>query len=97
MFSEIDRVLEQAGRSTRLWHVWIIIVLIAASSVPILASQRLAHPIDDAYITLTYARSLSEGRGFTFGEFVDKPTLGTTTPLYAALLAVASRSQSPPG
>ncbi len=91
MFWGIGRALEQASRSTRLWQVWIIIVLIAASSVPILASQRLAHPIDDAYITLTYARSLSEGRGFTFGEFVDKPSLGTTTPLYAALLAVASR------
>jgi arabinofuranosyltransferase len=85
-----NRTRAQATTSPHFWHLGIII-LIAASSIPILASLRLARPIDDAYITLSYARSLSEGRGFTFGEFVDKPTLGTTAPLYAALLAVASR------
>ncbi|GIW44190.1 MAG: hypothetical protein KatS3mg077_1472 [Candidatus Binatia bacterium] len=40
---------------------------------------------DDAYITLRYARSLAEGKGFVFnpGEYV----LGTTTPLFTLLLA----------
>lgn len=42
-------------------------------------------PLDDAYITFRYARSLSQGQGFTYnpGEHVQ----GTTTPLYTLLLA----------
>lgn len=40
--------------------------------------------LDDAYITYTYARSLAEGRGFEFGGVT---ALGTTTPLYALVLA----------
>jgi hypothetical protein len=41
--------------------------------------------IDDAYITFRYARNIAEGAGFVYnaGEHV----LGTTTPLYALLLA----------
>jgi arabinofuranosyltransferase len=44
-----------------------------------------AHPIDDAYITFRYARNLAEGLGLVYnpGEWV----LGTTTPLWAILLA----------
>lgn len=46
-------------------------------------------PLDDALITLRYARSLAEGDGFVFnaGEHV----LGTTTPLFTLLLAAAHR------
>ena len=42
-------------------------------------------PIDDAYITFRYARNLLRGYGLVFnpGEHV----LGTTTPLYALLMA----------
>jgi hypothetical protein len=45
--------------------------------------------VDDAYITFRYARNLASGVGFVYnpGERV----LGTTTPAYAVLLAVASR------
>ncbi|MCC6189822.1 MAG: hypothetical protein IT318_12375 [Anaerolineales bacterium] len=45
--------------------------------------------VDDAYITFRYARNLAAGVGFVYnaGERV----LGTTTPAYAVLLAVASR------
>lgn len=45
--------------------------------------------VDDAYITFRYARNLVSGVGFVYnpGERV----LGTTTPAYAALLAVLSR------
>src|SRR3954452_8190151 len=47
------------------------------------------HPIDDAYITFRYARNLAEGLGLVYnpGEWV----LGTTTPLWALLLAGAYR------
>src|SRR5438105_2649940 len=43
------------------------------------------HPIDDAYITFRYARNLAEGVGLVYnpGEWV----LGTTSPLWAILLA----------
>jgi hypothetical protein len=42
-------------------------------------------PLDDAYITYRYARSISQGQGFSYnpGEHVQ----GTTTPLYTLLLA----------
>lgn len=44
-----------------------------------------AHTIDDAYITFRYAENIASGQGFVYnpGEHV----LGTTTPLYALLLA----------
>jgi len=47
------------------------------------------HPIDDAYITFRYARNLAEGLGLVYnsGEWV----LGTTTPLWAVLLAAGYR------
>lgn len=45
--------------------------------------------VDDAYTTFRYARNLANGLGFVYnpGERV----LGTTTPAYALLLALASR------
>lgn len=45
--------------------------------------------IDDAYITFVYADHIAHGLGFVFspGEHV----LGTTTPLYALILALAMR------
>ena len=63
-----------------------IALLIAASAVPLLAASHLAHPIDDTYITMVYARSIAQGRGFTFG-LNDHPTLGTTTPFNTLILA----------
>jgi len=56
-----------------------------------------ARTIDDAYITFRYARNIINGVGFVYnaGEYV----LGTTTPLYALLMAALSlilRSQNFP-
>src|SRR5258708_24146533 len=68
-----------------------ILVMLVASAVPVMASLHQKHPIDDAYITFSYARSLSEGHGFVFGYTADKPVLGTTTPLFAILLAILSK------
>ncbi len=47
------------------------------------------HPIDDAYITFRYARNLADGLGLVYnpGEWV----LGTTAPLWAAILAAGYR------
>jgi hypothetical protein len=46
-------------------------------------------PIDDAYVTLRYAANQSAGNGLVYnvGEWV----LGTTTPLWAALLTLAAK------
>lgn len=43
---------------------------------------------DDAYITFRYADNLAHGRGFVFNE--GERVLGTTTPLFTMLMAVAS-------
>jgi hypothetical protein len=66
------------------------LLLLAGSLFVIRAASRLDHPIDDAYITMTYARSVAEGRGFTFAVSA-QPTLGTTTPLNTLLLAALFR------
>lgn len=44
--------------------------------------------IDDAYITFRYARNLAAGHGLVFNP--GQAVLGTTTPLYSAILAVLS-------
>lgn len=44
---------------------------------------------DDTFITLTYAKNLAAGNGFVFNG--TKPTLGTTSPLLALLMAAISR------
>jgi len=44
---------------------------------------------DDLYITLTYARNLAQGKGFVYNR--GQPVLGTTTPLYAFIVAGVSR------
>jgi hypothetical protein len=43
---------------------------------------------DDTYITLTYSKSLVAGRGFVFNH--PPPTLGTTTPFFALMIAALS-------
>jgi hypothetical protein len=42
--------------------------------------------IDDAFITFRYSRHLAEGQGFVYN--LGEAVLGTTTPLYALLMAV---------
>ncbi|MBI2755705.1 MAG: hypothetical protein HYX52_03245 [Chloroflexi bacterium] len=69
----------------------------AAAVLPLLAAgtalaARLwsgAHPVDDAFITFRYARNLATGAGLAYnpGEWV----LGTTSPVWAVLLALGYR------
>jgi hypothetical protein len=63
----------------RLIIVGLLLVALTARLMP---GPRI---VDDAYITFRYARNLLEGQGFVYnpGERV----LGTTTPLFATLLA----------
>jgi arabinofuranosyltransferase len=45
---------------------------------------------DDAYITYQYAKNIADGNGFVF-NVGDQRALGTSTPLYAGLLALGAR------
>ncbi|MGQ9677315.1 MAG: hypothetical protein ACUVX1_16750 [Chloroflexota bacterium] len=67
-------------------------ILGVCASVVLAVAVRVAfgpHLRDDAYITLRYAERIAAGQGFVFnpGEHV----LGTTTPLFALLLAGLAR------
>jgi arabinofuranosyltransferase len=66
---------------------WIVIGLIVLAGL----GARLifaAFTVDDAYITLRYAENLAHGNGFVFN--VGERVYGTTTPLFAAMLAILS-------
>jgi hypothetical protein len=64
--------------------IWILVV---ASLLPVWAVFHVDHEYldDDALITLTYAKNLARGDGFVFNH--PPPVLGTTTPLYAMIVA----------
>src|SRR5258707_15559314 len=71
--------------------ILLIALTIAASAIPVPCALKLATPIDDAYITFVYDRSLAHGEGFRAFPTAS-PTLGTTTPLTAFTLAALSRA-----
>jgi arabinofuranosyltransferase len=53
------------------------------------AAHNLAFRNDDTYITLTYAKSLAAGNGWRYNGGPE--ALGTTTPLFAILMALLAR------
>ena len=65
----------------------VIWVLVLASVFPLWAAMQVDPSMlgDDALITLTYAKNLARGDGFVFNH--PPPVLGTTTPLYAIVVA----------
>jgi hypothetical protein len=67
----------------------VIWVLVLASVFPLWAAMQVDPSMlgDDALITLTYAKNLARGDGFVFNH--PPPVLGTTTPLYAIVVAAA--------
>jgi hypothetical protein len=62
----------------------VVFVILAAFIVWILALGRPAFPLDDAYITLSNARDLLEGRDGRFGV---SPLVGATSMVHLALVA----------
>jgi hypothetical protein len=64
-------------------------LLVAGLCLLALAVRAAAGPrtIDDAYITFRYARNLARGLGFVYNS--GRQVLGTTTPLYTLLMALA--------
>ncbi len=86
-----------AARAMRYDVPRLAAVLIAVGAVLIRLSSG-PHPIDDAFITFRYAANLSIGRGLVYNP--GDNVLGTSSPLYAVLLALAAlvaRSRSFPG
>jgi hypothetical protein len=65
-------------------------VLVAASVLPLWTAFEVDNRLldEDALITLTYAKNLARGSGFSYNH--PPPVLGTTTPLYALVVAVLS-------
>jgi len=62
------------------------LVLLFMSVFPLWVAYH--HPVslnDDTYITLTYAKSIANGKGFVFNH--PPATLGTTTPLFTLIVA----------
>jgi hypothetical protein len=68
----------------------LVAILVLASLLPLAAAATIDHRLlgDDALITLTYAKNLARGDGFVFNH--GPATLGTTSPLFAGLVALAS-------
>lgn len=71
--------------------IFTIIILSLASIVPIVAGTKLIHPLDDVYITLSYARSIVEGHSFRLHPS-SEPSFGTTTPLNTLIIAGVSKT-----
>lgn len=72
-------------------EMWVLRVgVLLASLFPLWAMmQNLDHRNDDAYITLTYAKSLAAGEGWRYNG--GSVALGTTTPLFALVVAGLAR------
>lgn len=63
--------------------LWLILVAALAFRVYLFLS--IAYSADDALITFRYAANLADGKGFVYNE--GQRVLGTTTPLFALLIA----------
>jgi hypothetical protein len=75
-------VRPQAQNRTYLFAILVLVI----SLFPLWAAcHRWQFLNDDAYITLTYSKSIAAGRGFVFNH--PPPTLGTTTPLFTLVVA----------
>jgi hypothetical protein len=62
-----------------------LLPLLPIALVLLVQAPREAAIFDDAFITFRYARNIALGRGFTYNP--GPPVLGTTTPLFTAILA----------
>jgi hypothetical protein len=83
-----------SGNSPRLaqartgWGAWLpLLAALGVMATRVLYALATRMIYEDAFITLRYARNLAEGHGLVFN--VGERVLGTTTPLFALLLAPA--------
>jgi len=78
------------GRRFTALIVGIVAVFTISLALLVSYSNETRRGVDDAYITYQYAKNIAHGHGFVF-NVGDQPTLGTSTPLYAGLLALGAR------
>lgn len=90
MFNGLLKIAKSEGhyRVMSKWNrqIWIWVGLAGLMGMVLFFGLR-QHPssFDDAYITYRYAHNIALGRGFVYN--IGEPVLGTTTPLYALILA----------
>ena len=74
-------------RTFAVQAIYIVLVfLVILFPLWIVYRIRTGYPLDDAFITFTYARNIARGWGFSYNGA--PPFLGTTSPLLALLLAL---------
>jgi hypothetical protein len=66
----------------------VILLLLALHPLVVAYNYPYAHLGDDAFITLTYSKNIARGNGFVFNH--PPAVLGTTTPLFAIIIALLS-------
>lgn len=67
----------------------VLVALVSAAYLLVVLSTaegRPVAPLDDAYITLQYARQIAQGQPYRYNDG-DPPTTGMTSPLYGFLMA----------
>lgn len=79
------RTIPRISATTLLWGA----LLIASALSLIAALHSIGRLNDDSYITLTYVKSLVAGEGWRYNGGTE--ALGTTTPLFALIVALGSR------
>ncbi len=70
--------------------IWLFVALLCVIPIWMVIQTQQGYSYDDAFITLTYARSLAEGKGFVYNGGPEY--LGTTTPLLTLVLAALQRT-----
>lgn len=84
---------DKPGWPKPLGLLLLVSLLGLATWAPIRSGELRVVPIDDAHITMLYARSLANGEGFRPHPNAE-PSLGTTSPLHTFLLAGLFRVSS---
>ncbi|HEY7253387.1 MAG TPA: hypothetical protein VIG37_23015 [Methylomirabilota bacterium] len=73
-------------KDVRVLVAAVAMVFVFSLAIMALHANKTRLGLDDAYITYQYARNIAQGHGFVFNA-TDRPSLGTSAPLYALLLA----------
>jgi len=82
----------QAPKTPNRLTAFETLLLVAAVVAARLVAARVCHIYDDAFITYRYALNFAQGLGLVFNPgAIWEPVLGTTTPGYAAWLALNAK------
>jgi hypothetical protein len=73
------------GKLPSNWITTFLVFFLCLICVILVQGLQAPNFFDDAYITFRYARNISQGQGFVYNQ--GEKVLGTTSPLFALLLA----------